>query len=148
MIRHTPAPSVFFSCCHIQLLRCLTVEMSQLHGPAECMHPSVAGMSQCVESQLMARTCAVKSRDVALHERSGAGWSLWLQIGCGNSFLASENRGPPQDDITVDMFVQEMATVKQALGLQEHHMLGHGALLSLASLTWLPGRCMICLLPS
>ena len=73
---------------------------------------------------------------------SRAGWSLFLQIGCGNSLLASENRGPPQDDITVDMFVQEMAAVKQALGLQEHHMLGHGALFCLASLTWLPGRCM------
>ena len=49
------------------------------------------------------------------------------QIGCGNSFLASENRGPAQQDITVDMFVEELVAVKQALGLREHHVLGHGA---------------------
>lgn len=49
-----------------------------------------------------------------------------VQIGCGKSFLASENRGPTQQDISVDMFVDELAAVKQALGLQEHHILGHG----------------------
>lgn len=49
-----------------------------------------------------------------------------MQIGCGNSFLASEDRGPAQQDITVDMFVDELAAVKQALGLKEHHVLGHG----------------------
>lgn len=55
------------------------------------------------------------------------------QIGCGNSFLASENRGPAQQDISVDMFVDELAAVKQDLGLREHHVLGHGA-------SWAPLR--------
>ncbi len=50
-----------------------------------------------------------------------------MQIGCGNSFLASENRGPAQQEISVQMFVDELAAVKQALGLREHHLLGHGA---------------------
>ena len=49
-----------------------------------------------------------------------------VQIGCGRSFLASENRAPPQADISVDMFVEELAAVKEALGLREHHVLGHG----------------------
>lgn len=53
--------------------------------------------------------------------------ALSAQIGCGKSFLASENRGPPPEDISVDLFVGELAAVKQALGLQEHHLLGHGA---------------------
>jgi hypothetical protein len=51
-----------------------------------------------------------------------------VQIGCGKSFLASENRGPPQADISLDMFVEELSAVKEALGLREHHVLGHGEL--------------------
>ena len=58
-----------------------------------------------------------------------------VQIGCGNSFLASENRGPAQEDITVNMFVDELAAVKKALGLREHHLLGHGTSLGSVRVT-------------
>ena len=61
-----------------------------------------------------------------------------MQIGCGNSFLASENRGPAQEDITVNMFVEELAAVKQALGLREHHLLGHGTSRGPVRITFTP----------
>ena len=54
----------------------------------------------------------------------------WLdaQIGCGNSFLASEDTAPPAADIAPGLFREELGAVKAALGLSQtrHHVLGHG----------------------
>jgi pimeloyl-ACP methyl ester carboxylesterase len=59
-----------------------------------------------------------------------------MQIGCGNSYLASENRSPIPEDISVDLFIHELRAVRQALGLERHHVLGHGwgGMLALSSL--------------
>jgi pimeloyl-ACP methyl ester carboxylesterase len=50
------------------------------------------------------------------------------QIGCGNSFLASEDAAPPPGDIAPGLFLEELAAVRTALGLSQarHHVLGHG----------------------
>lgn len=48
------------------------------------------------------------------------------QIGCGKSFLASDNTSPPAEDFSMDLFVAELSAVRSALGLKRHHILGHG----------------------
>ncbi|BDA40775.1 Proline iminopeptidase [Coccomyxa sp. Obi] len=48
------------------------------------------------------------------------------QIGCGKSFLASEDSSPRPEDYSVDLFLEELGMVKRALGLKRHHVMGHG----------------------
>lgn len=48
------------------------------------------------------------------------------QIGCGKSFLASEDASPRPEDYSVDLFLEELGAVKRALGLKRHHVVGHG----------------------
>ncbi|CAL8466923.1 g6459 [Coccomyxa elongata] len=48
------------------------------------------------------------------------------QIGCGKSFLASEDSSPRPEDYSMDLFVEELGMVKRALGLKRHHVMGHG----------------------
>ncbi len=39
---------------------------------------------------------------------------------------ANGQRGPALADISLDQFVSELAAVREALGLEQCHMLGHG----------------------
>ena len=58
------------------------------------------------------------------------------QIGCGKSFLASEDSAPRLEEYSVDLFLEELGVVKHALGLTRHHVMGHGwgGMLALAAL--------------
>ncbi|KAK9810400.1 hypothetical protein WJX72_010133 [[Myrmecia] bisecta] len=48
------------------------------------------------------------------------------QIGCGNSYFASGMRGPEQQEISPQLFMEELRAVREALDLQQVHLFGHG----------------------
>eukprot|EP00884_Botryococcus_braunii_P004033 jgi/Botrbrau1/13630/Bobra.0373s0008.3 len=52
--------------------------------------------------------------------------AFYDQVGCGNSLKASSGGGPALADVSVGLFVAELAAVRDALGLERCHVLGHG----------------------
>jgi pimeloyl-ACP methyl ester carboxylesterase len=49
-----------------------------------------------------------------------------LQVGCGNTFLASNNKCPPPDQLTIDLYLRQIDALREALGLEKVHLYGQG----------------------
>lgn len=49
-----------------------------------------------------------------------------LQIGCGNSLLASGNVSPPPDQLNMETFMAQIDVLRQKLNLPRCHIFGHG----------------------
>lgn len=58
------------------------------------------------------------------------------QAGCGNSFRASGLKGPEPAEMSLDLYLDELAAVRNALNLEQCHLMGHGwgGMLALAHL--------------
>jgi pimeloyl-ACP methyl ester carboxylesterase len=48
------------------------------------------------------------------------------QVGCGNTFLASNSSCPPAAELTPQLYVQQIDALVQALKLQQFHLYGQG----------------------
>jgi pimeloyl-ACP methyl ester carboxylesterase len=68
-------------------------------------------------------TCAVRAHvlfakgDVVL---------LRVQVGCGNTFLASNNSCPPPSQLTTELYLQQIDALRDALKLKQFHLYGQG----------------------
>lgn len=51
---------------------------------------------------------------------------MCMQVGCGNTFLASNSSCPPPDQLTPELYLQQLDTLKNALQLQQFHLYGQG----------------------
>lgn len=51
---------------------------------------------------------------------------LLLQIGCGNTFLASNSSSPPASQLTPQLYLQQIDAVREALQLERCHLYGQG----------------------
>ena len=62
--------------------------------------------------------------------------SAAAQAGCGNSFRASGLKGPEATEMSLDLYLDELAAVRKALSLEQCHLMGHGwgGMLALAHL--------------
>lgn len=49
-----------------------------------------------------------------------------VQVGCGNTFLASNSSCPPVDQLTPDLYLQQLDAVRSHLGLDKCHLYGQG----------------------
>ncbi|WIA19024.1 hypothetical protein OEZ85_003685 [Tetradesmus obliquus] len=50
------------------------------------------------------------------------------QVGCGNTFLASNSTCPPADQLTLDLYLRQIDALREALGLEKVHLYGQGVL--------------------
>lgn len=48
------------------------------------------------------------------------------QVGCGNTFLASNSTCPPADQLTLDLYLRQIDALREALGLEKVHLYGQG----------------------
>ncbi|KAF6255648.1 Alpha/Beta hydrolase protein [Scenedesmus sp. NREL 46B-D3] len=48
------------------------------------------------------------------------------QVGCGNTFLASNNTCPSPEQLTVDLYLRQIDALRDALGLDKVHLYGQG----------------------
>lgn len=55
-------------------------------------------------------------------------WALLFdrQVGCGNTFLASNSSCPPPSQLTPDLYLQQLEILVAALQLQQFHLYGQG----------------------
>lgn len=49
-----------------------------------------------------------------------------LQVGCGNTFLASNNSCPPVSQLTPELYLQQIDALRAALQLERCHLYGQG----------------------
>lgn len=49
-----------------------------------------------------------------------------MQVGCGNTFLASNSSCPPADQLTPELYLQQIDALRSALKLERFHLYGQG----------------------
>lgn len=49
-----------------------------------------------------------------------------MQVGCGNTFLASNNTCPPTDELVLALYLQQIDAVRKHLNLDRCHLYGQG----------------------
>lgn len=51
---------------------------------------------------------------------------MLLQVGCGNTFLASNSSCPPAEQLTLDLYLRQIDALRAALRLDKVHLYGQG----------------------